>query len=276
MSIFRWSLLFAALFLVSCHQSDPPEKVGREGDQVNFAGRAWTVKIYEDRQWGPGPNFFSGNPEDVFVDEQGFLHLRIANRDGRWLSSEVVSNDKFGYGTYIFTIEGETETFADNTILGLFTWDNTTFFEAANSEVDIEISRWGEVDDPYVLQYGVQPIFFGPLNPERLSRPSYELGDLNGVTTHGFTWSEDLITWESYAGDTWRSGKLLGEWAFDRSNPARVKEEGGQSSLPIIIPAPGPQTEARINFWLAPWINPAPTNGMEHEVVIRDFEFVPL
>ena len=59
--------------LLGCYQSDPPmlntntDDFGRVGDSVRFAGRDWKVKIYENQKWGPGPNYFSGNPNDIYL-----------------------------------------------------------------------------------------------------------------------------------------------------------------------------------------------------------------
>ncbi|MFT5512100.1 MAG: hypothetical protein ACI8SE_000495 [Bacteroidia bacterium] len=268
--------------LLGCKQSSPParsvntEVSGRVGDSIRFAGLDWTVKVHETGQWGPGPNYFSGNEQDITIDSNGYLHMKIVNRDGKWFSTEVVSDKNMGYGTYVFTIDADLEDIPENIVLGLFTWDNNTFQSDANSEIDIEISKWGDTTDLRTLQYGVQPINFGVLYPERMHRPEYPLGKLKGLTTHGFRWSDSTITWASYSGDTYGQGELLGEWQFDTSFPARVKEEGGSKSVPVIIPAPGSETNARINLWIATWYALGPANGKEQEIIIRDFDYSPL
>lgn len=274
-------LLGVALF-IGCHQSDPPKpsvntvSFGRVGDSIRFAGLDWTVKIHETGQWGPGPNYFSGSEQDITIDSNGYLHMKIVQRNGKWFSTEVVSDKAMGYGTYTFTLDGNLEDIPENIVLGLFTWDNNTFYSDANSEVDIEISKWGDKTDERTLQYGVQPINFGTLYPERMHRPEYPLGKLKGVTTHGFNWTDTAITWASYSGDTYGQGELLGEWKFDTSFPGRVKEEGGNKSVPVVIPAPGSETNARINLWIATWYDPAPADGKEQEIIIRDFSYEAL
>ncbi|MCB9245059.1 MAG: hypothetical protein H6606_01400 [Flavobacteriales bacterium] len=276
------TLVFLLFALVGCYQSDPrpasfnTDTFGRIGDSVRFSGLDWTVKIYEDVMHGPGPNYFSGDERDVFLDENGYLHMRIAQHQGKWMSSEVVADEPTGYGTYRFTIEGMLDAIPDNIVLGLFTWDNTTFQEQANSEVDIEFSKWGDANAKRTLQYGVQPINFGPYYPERDFVPEYVPGTMNGVSVHEFTWTDKLITWRSYAGDRVDPTRLIGEWSFDQSNPGRVKNEGGRSSKPIVIPAPGNETSARINFWILTGIAPGPKDNARHEVIIRKFEYLPL
>lgn len=280
---FRLMLVFVALSLMlSCHQSDPPplgvntESFGRVGDSVRFSGYDWTVKIHETSMWGPGPNFFSGDERDIFLDEKGFLHLRIDRRNDKWMSTEVVADQFTGYGTYRWTIEGNPDAFPENVVLGLFTWDNNTFAQEANSEVDIEFSKWGNAAQARTLQYGVQPINFGPYYPERDFKPEYRSGDINGISTHEFTWTDTLISWRSYKGDQAREEFMIGSWTFNRNNPARVKNEGGNASRAIIIPAPGTTTSARINFWILTGMAPGPTNNLPLEIIIRKFEYIPL
>ncbi len=278
------AICLGILLLVGCKQSKPPgpdtsvntESFGRVGDSIRFAGLDWTVKIYETSKWGPGDNYFSGNESDITLDSNGYLHMKIVQRNGKWYSTEVVSDDNMGYGTYIFTIDDDLENITENIVLGLFTWDDNTFYSDANSEVDIEISKWGDKSDLRTLQYGVQPINFGTLYAERMYRPEYPLGKLTGVTTHGFTWADSTISWASYSGSVYGQGELLGEWEFDKSFPGRVKEEGGNKSVPVTVPAPGSETNARINLWIATWLNPGPADGKEVEIVIRDFEYRPL
>ena len=268
-------------FIWGCKQSPPPPVVindlaYRNGSNVHFSGRDWVVKSYENNMWGPGPNFFSGNENDITIDAKGYLHMKIVKRDNKWMSTELIGKDRLGYGRYIFTIEGEMDKLPENLVLGLFTWDDNSFFSEANSEVDIEIGKWGNAQDPGTLQYGVQPINFGILYPERMNRPYYATGKMNGVTTHEFLWSPDSIVWKSYLGDKVQSNQQFAYWKFGKNNPARSKSENGQSSAAIVIPKPGNNTNARFNFWINTWISAGPSDGKEQELIIRKFEYFRL
>ncbi|MBP9881723.1 MAG: hypothetical protein KBF44_16540 [Chitinophagales bacterium] len=267
-----FGLLVISLWLNGCKQSDPEDVLGREGDVVNFSGYVWDVKINEYAV-GPGPNYFSGFYEDVFVDDNGYLHMRIAEHNGKWYSSEIVGRDTLGYGKYTWVMQADLENIPENITVGLFTWDNESFFAEANSEVDIEFSKWGNPDLATTLHYSVQPVAFGPTYPERTHNAFTEPGDLVGVTTHVFTWTDTLIEWRSYKGDSTDPLNETAYWSFDLDNPARVKNEGGNSSEAIVIPGPGPNTNARINFWLLPWIDTTPTDGLEQEIIVRRFEY---
>lgn len=267
-----FGLLVISLWLNGCKQSDPEDVLGRDGDVVYFSGYTWDVK-HNEYAVGPGPNYFSRFYEDIYIDENGYLHMRIAEHDGKWYSTEIVGRDTLGYGKYTWVMQADLENIPENITVGLFTWDNELFFAEANSEVDIEFSKWGNPDLATTLHYSVQPVAFGPTYPERTHNAFTEPGDLVGVTTHVFTWTDTLIEWRSYKGDFTDPLNETAYWSFDLDNPARVKNEGGNSSEAIVIPGPGPNTNARINFWLLPWIDTTPTDGLEQEIIVRRFEY---
>ena len=51
----------------------------------------------------PGPNFWSDRKSDVWVDDEGRLHLKIVKRHGKWYCTEVTCDKIFGYGAYVFS-----------------------------------------------------------------------------------------------------------------------------------------------------------------------------
>ncbi|HQA53253.1 MAG TPA: hypothetical protein PK419_10400, partial [Spirochaetota bacterium] len=119
-----------------------------------FSGYTWQVKT-GDEKMGPGPNYFSNNAKNAWVDSSGYLHLAITNRNGEWQCAEVICTESLGYGTYSFDVDTPADAIDKNTVLGLFTWDDD--FPSFYREIDIEISRWGE-DRPYPnTQFVVQP-----------------------------------------------------------------------------------------------------------------------
>ena len=266
-------LVLAAFTLLTCEQSEPIFNA-RDGDILTFSGLKWEIK-HGTQLLGPGPNFFSDHPNDVWIDDQDYLHLTIHEHDGKWFSTEVISVDTFAYGTYVFTIQGNLKNIDKNIVLGLFTWDNNTFQEEANSEVDIEFAKWGVDTVENTLQYGVQPISFGEYNPERVDKPDVNSDNWIGVSTHAFTWTDTLITWASWVGSEYGDGPPLASWSFNLDNPPRIKFEGNNQSDPVIIPAPGNTTNARMNLWLLNGPE-GPSNKFNHEVIIQKFQFIPL
>ena len=273
------SLIFASLlfFHFSCKQSDPPPFVEEpQTDGLFFSGIQWDVKSDGGNKVGPGPNYFSDSTSNVFVDNQGYLHLKITFQNGKWNCAEVISRPQFGYGTYVFTVQSNVANIDKNVVVGLFTWDNTSFYTQANSEVDVEFAKWGSASDSLTLTYSVQPVWFSNPVPywERSKRPSVSVSKLKFPSTHAFKWTDTLITWQSYEGTNFPGTQAIANWSFDNTKPPRIKIEGGNQSLPVVIPAPGDDTHARINLWLLNGLGPSDNN--EVELIIKEFKFIPL
>ncbi len=76
-------LLF--LFFTSCSVFSP-KILDHQNKTIHWSGLEWYVKESNEPQ-GPGPNHFSSDQESVWVDENGFLHLRIRKQGEKWLCS---------------------------------------------------------------------------------------------------------------------------------------------------------------------------------------------
>ena len=213
---------------------------------LRFSGYIWNVKAGEARV-GPGPNYFSGEPADVWVDKLGRLHLRIVKRGGRWYCSEVYSAKALGFGTYTFTLASRVDQLDKNVVLGLFTWDDAAP-EYAYREIDIELSRWGDVAAANA-QFVVQP-WDHPGNRHR-----FEIALSSVFSTHSFRWSAGEIFFSSYLGHAPTLGDAIETWSYTGAD----------------IPPAG-AGHARINLWLN---SGAPSNGHSVEVVVESFRFVP-
>ncbi|MBX2868690.1 MAG: hypothetical protein KTR18_08445 [Acidiferrobacterales bacterium] len=243
---------------------------------LKFSEIFWDIKEYETIQWGPGRNYFSSDPDHIWVDNDGALHLSISERNGKWYSTEVISQQPVGYGTYTFTIEGDLKKLPGNVTLGLFTWNERSFQEAGNSELDIEISKWGNEIETQLISYAVQPIGSDPIYEERVRR--IEVNDsilLNGTSTHVIIWKPNQIDWRSYRGTEKVKRNLIAEWKFSDDNPGRSKVENNTRSNVFVIPEPGNNTHARINFWVQEGSFHGPIGGLRQEVKIKSFKFEP-
>lgn len=89
--------------------SSPPN--GAAGDVLNWKGRTWNVTT------GGMAGVAKGDPANVFVDQNGYLHLRIINRGGTYTASELFSTDKIGFGTYQWQVEGHADNMDKSTVL---------------------------------------------------------------------------------------------------------------------------------------------------------------
>ena len=270
-----WALSCSCLvFMAACKQSDPAPIV--ETGDLYFSGYYWNIKDSNEGIAGPGPNIFSNSTDNVWVDSDNMLHLKITKRNNRWYCGEVISVKEFGYGKYTFVTASDLTILQEKEVLGLFTWNDYSFQAEANSEVDIEFARWNQANDSLILTYSVQPVWFDNAAPysERTRKPQMQVSKLKSTCTHVFEWTPTLITWKSYSGETISSTTQIAEWSYDNTNQPRTKLEGGRVSNPIVIPAPADSTNARINLWLLN--GQAPANNQETEVVIKSFRHDPM
>lgn len=217
-----------------------PAPAGAAVRTVTFAGSSWTVKDSAGLV-GPGPNYFSGGPENVWVDAAGQLHLRITARNGQWQSAEVVLDRSLGYGTYRWTVASPLGRLDPSVVLGLFTWSDDAAYN--HREIDIEVARWGDAAGATNAQYVVQP-WDRTGNLRRFVQPD------TSPTTQEFTWTSKSVAFRSATA----AGQTIDAWTYKGHDIPRAGNE-----------------RTRMNLWLnggAP-----PTDGAEVEVVLSDFAF---
>ena len=160
---------------------------------VHWSGFDWWVKT-GNSPLGPGPNYFSDSTNNVFVDAQGRLHLRITYVNSQWRCAEIVSQTTPGYGTYAFHLASPVEALTPNVTLGLFTWTDQPDF--AHREIDFEGGRWGNAADYANAQFVVQPYD----QPSHLVRYRIPNPPTNAVPS--FNWQTNAITFFCATGTT--------------------------------------------------------------------------
>lgn len=217
---------------------------------VNFSGYDWWVKSPAGLA-GPGPNYFSDATNNVWVDTNGWLHLRVTHRTNAWQCAEIVSARTFGQGSYRFEVNSPIDSLNQNVTLGLFTWsDDPTF---TDREIDVEGGRWSNPADVNNAQFVVQP-FDGVNHLVRYTVPA-GLAD----TTHLFIWETNRIRWQAQTNGFSAAGtNVFSSYTF--TTVADIPQSGDEN--------------VRLNLWLVNGVPPSDNN--EVEVVIKSFNFVPL
>ena len=215
---------------------------------IDFAGYGWRVRSANEPE-GPGPNYFSDAPDHVWVDGNGWLHLRVApSVDGRWYGAEIESAASPGYGTYEFEIGSRINELDPNVTIGLFTWSDDP--AENHRELDIEFAAFGQ-STQQTGRYTRQP-YTDPANVYLFEAPATD------DSAHRFEWRPSEVTFQSWTG------------AVDATNPAarvvaRHTFMGG-------APSPGGE-HVHMNVWLD--AGRPPTDGQPIEVVVRSFTFKP-
>jgi hypothetical protein len=227
---------------VSTVKGQGPAPVFPSPKTLNFSGYEWTTST--------GPIFHAGSrnffdPSNVWVDKSGALHLRISGSPDNWTSAEVKLNGSLGYGTYRFKVEDTTH-LEPSAVLSLITWDGVGT-ERNRRELDVELSRWGFVDNTNE-HFVVQP-YYVPANFVRFRVPP-------GVFTHSFRWEPGQVTFSTAAGSGDASGdRLINQHVFTSG-----------------VPSPAGQT-VRLSLYVFAR-GQVPLKN-ENEVVIDKFEYLP-
>ena len=132
--------------------------------QIHWQGRDW--KITNGRMAGVAP----GDPRNVSVDADGFLHLSINKKAGTWTAAELFTLDNLGFGTYQWLVQGDVWNMDPHTVLGLFPYGPTHGIgKDATNEIDIEFSQWNKT-----CVCNADFTVYPPVHREH-GNPSYEL-----------------------------------------------------------------------------------------------------
>jgi hypothetical protein len=210
---------------------------------VHFSGYDWKARSIGSTRGGR-PNKY--DPANVWTDDKGALHLKIARGSGGdWTSAEVALTRSFGYGTYVFVVR-DSARLEPAAALSLYTWDESDASQN-HREVDVELSRWGIVANKNA-QYVVQPYYISE-NVARFTVPP-------GPVTHSFQWEAGRTLFRSVRGTSAHAGSgTVSEHLFTSG-----------------VPTPGGET-VHLNLCIAGGVVVPLQN--EAEVVIEKFEYFP-
>jgi hypothetical protein len=218
---------------------------------LRFAGYDWVAKSATHE--GPGPN--NWNENNVWVDQGGYLHLKLTKQGDRWYCAEVLTKDRLGFGRYQFWVVGRLDRLDPNVVLGLFNYPTPDVGPDGTNEIDIEFAQWGKPEAP-IGNYTVWPA------REGLRRASKRFSmELKGeFTTHRFTWHSTSVAFESLHGHHDDNSNKFADWLYQPDDqPAYIS----QKAMPV-----------RINLWL--FQGQPPRNGQQVELIVRSFKFMPL
>jgi hypothetical protein len=157
---------------------------------LSWMGHVWTVTN------GGMAGVARGRPSNVYLDSSGYLHLTITKKHRTETAGELFSNDKMGFGTYQWVVQGPVDNMDPHTVLGLFPYGPAAGVgRDGENEIDIEFSKWGNT------------LCGGACNADFTIYPStgnFKTGpteddfnvNLNGgdVVTARMTWSSTSIT----------------------------------------------------------------------------------
>ena len=216
----------------------------RDPPTVEFSGYHWQVK---EGYGAPGQNRWS--KENVRVDAEGQLHLRLNSRAGGWYCAEIRSLEWFGYGSFIFHLIANPAQLDPQVVLGMFLYNETS-----QNELDVEISRWGKDAGPN-LHYSLHNRN-GPVMVEDFLLNLSE-GDFS---THRIDWLSDRIVYSSQYGHRQDTRGVI----FQKIVAASESEDTF---------LPNGRMRVHLNLWLFRG-NASDPDG-DVEVILRRFIYLP-
>jgi len=210
---------------------------------IKFSGYDWKVRqTASDR--GGMVNEYSA--ENAWVDEKGFLHLRITRgAQDKWQCAEISLTRSLGYGTYSLSLQ-DTSKLEPAAVFSLFTWDD---LEAGQNhrEMNIEMTRWGDPANKN-LRYVIQP-FYVPTNVVQFNAPT-------GNLTHLLNWTNGKAEFKTIGGfETGNKAKTVSQYTFSSG-----------------VPTSGDET-VHLSFYVFGY-SKQPMEK-DSEIVVEKFEFLP-
>jgi hypothetical protein len=175
---------------------------------LHFSGYEWDVR--QDQATVAGArNYFS--PANAWVDGKGFLHLRIFKRIEQWTSAAVDLPRSLGYGSYRFVVSDVSQ-LEPAAVLNISASDSS----GPNREMDIEISRWGELTGKNG-QYVIQPYYI-PANVVRFLAPP-------GAASYSFDWEPGRVSFRTVQGTAASgNGRVVATHVFTSGVPSAGSE----------------------------------------------------
>jgi hypothetical protein len=225
--------------------------LAREAAAADLVWKGHTWKVTSGGMAG----VCQGDPKNVTVDANGYLHFKITNTGGTWTASEMFTTDKLGFGTYQWQVDGPIDRYDKNIVLGLFPYGPAAGIGAdGTNEIDIEYSRWGQAN-------GVNGDWTDyPSSGKTIGELSYSFSLDSTLSTSRFIWTNASIQSSLIGGlqPVDSTTGLIKTWTYAPKTPATNIP---QSPMPL-----------GMNLWC---FDAPPSNGQGIEIVIRDFQFIP-
>jgi hypothetical protein len=225
---------------------------GTPTETLHWMGRGWKLTN------GGMAGVVKGNPANISVDANGYLHLRIVNRAGSYTAAELFTTERLGFGTYQWQIEGAVDKMDKTTVLGLFNYGAQAGIGVdAENEIDIEFSRWNDTCRGCNADFTFYPASgnksLGPMEDNFTYDPKGST-----LTTARFEWSSTRIVATTMSGlqPIGTTANVLQTITFA---PPDYKARIPQVPLPVAM-----------NLWCF-----RATPATDQEVVLRNFQFLP-
>lgn len=257
----RLALVGAAILVIGCAgvaissndlvwTSKPHKSASGPQRIINFGGFFWKVRTSDGGAELPSSGAWSDSSDNVWIDSNGALHLKVTVVNGHRVSAEVDSLTPFSYGTYRWKLKLDPNKLDLYTVLGLYTYGPSTRENTPN-EIDIEHGKFfSERRDGTASQFVVQP--YKPSGHLfRFKVPAASIERIEQVT-----WTPRSIDFKVLDAAN-PSGTPIAQWTFDKA-----------AEVPVFR-----LDTLHMNFWS--YDRGKPRTPPVNEAVIESFSFTP-
>ncbi|HVU61669.1 MAG TPA: hypothetical protein VHA79_04795 [Mycobacteriales bacterium] len=221
---------------------------------IKWSGITWYVYPNCD-DCGPSQTPTTNADEAVYVDDRGYLHMKVTKIGGKWRGVELRALNRPTYGTYRWIVDTATADLDRWAVLSMFVYRPGA--RKQTSEVDVEDSRFPHLlPAPHNAQFVVQPYGVkGNLH-------SYQILPTYHPLLQQFTW----MPGETYGGP----GRVHYETRVGSVPRAPLLDEWDYTGYSV----PSPQN---MQLFVVLWMNQnkTPTTGL-HSAVVRSLTVKPL
>jgi hypothetical protein len=212
----------------------PPARV----KTVHFSGYDWdTLETMKDI----GGKAHRYDPDNVWVDAEGHMHLRVFRTKYEWVCADVSTQRSLGYGTYRFDMSNP-GALDPSAMLSLNTWSDDVD-DQHHHELEVHVSRWGNPESKNA-EFVVEP-YYVPSNVYRFEMPT-------GPMTAIFHWMPGSATFTTQQPG---SSTPVATWNFTTN-----------------VPTSGPE---KVHMSLCEYAYGPVMLKQDMEVVIDRFQFLP-
>ncbi|MCO5251610.1 MAG: hypothetical protein M9949_09345 [Candidatus Kapabacteria bacterium] len=229
-------------------------------DGISFSGYNWQIKSTDNI--ADSRYFCLTDKSNVRIDDEGHLVLKLTSMDAIWHGAELITQEKFGFGTFKIQIETDFTDFDRNVSFMASAINVTEDIFEGMTQAGLRYSFYGEENNPNPLSY----ILYAT---DKKYAEEYNSGNQysqsKSVTTHEIKVLPDELVFESYSGTT--KDEQLAKYS------TKTSDGTGNDFLDISFSKTFPSNKFIFTVCLGEFNEPE--KGKDVEIKILKFEFIP-
>jgi len=221
-----------------------------QAKDIDWSGYTWNISTGRI-----GQGLVSGDPGNVLIDGNGYLHLKMVNSGGKWSGAELATSKAFGFGTFYWVFSAPVKSMEPQVVLAGFTYGPQigTGIDGQN-EIDVEFSKWNAINNKNNVDFDIYP----PPGALKGANVEYDLNYTGSDTvTVRVDWSAAQITETLWSG-------VVPITASTKTADATWTYNGDKSTIPQAA------CPFMFNLWTFKTLPTVPIDA-----IVQSFQYVP-